>query len=122
METANAIINNAIEALQQEAQAVQAKITALQNSLSLAGRAELAPSKPRRGRSKKSQMTKVEAAVKAPKSPPKAKTRAKAKDKPAPKDKLQTAAEKRSKSWDTAKKAAAAERMRKYWADRKKKG
>ncbi|MBX2811594.1 MAG: hypothetical protein KTR25_07285 [Myxococcales bacterium] len=123
MDSANEIITHAIEALRGEAQAVEAKIAALENSLSLAG--EATPTKtPRRGRPRKVQ-TNIE--VPTPK-----KTRAKAKEAPVSqhakakessgKDTIQTAAEKRSKSWDSAKKAAAAERMRKYWASRKKEG
>lgn len=125
MEAANEIINEAIEALRGEAQAIEAKIAALEGSLSLASDSPK-PKTARRGRPKKAQ-TQVELPI-----TPKKKTRGKAKELPAAKkaatkakpakDTIQTAAEKRSKSWDAAKKAAAAERMRKYWAQRKKQG
>lgn len=122
MESANAIINNAIEALQREAEVIQAKISALENSLTLSTDGIGEPTKPRRGRPKKAQPQ-----VELPLS---AIARSKVKSSPAltesesddPNDKLQAAAEKRSKSWDAAKKAAAAERMRRYWAERKKQG
>lgn len=117
MDSANVIIANAIEALRGEAQAIEAKIAALESSLSLEG-TQKAP----RGRPKK-----TPAKVAIPLSTRKRKTRGKAKGRAALKStqtkvKLQTAAEKRSKSWDATKKAAAAERMRKYWAKRKKQG
>ncbi|MBX2814105.1 MAG: hypothetical protein KTR25_20010 [Myxococcales bacterium] len=120
MEAANEIITTAIEALRGEAQAIEAKIAALESSLSLAVQSET-PRTPRRGNSKKTS-SRVSLKV-----APKKKTRAKVKERSTTrtkqtKDKLQTAAEKRSKSWDAAKKAAAAERMRKYWAQRKKQG
>ena len=115
MDSANAIITNAIEALREEAEAIEAKIAALENSLSLAQEPD-AP-KARRGRPKKTQEDLPLASKKKPRA--KAKEQATSEKTPA-KDKLQTAAEKRSKSWDAAKKAAAAERMRKYWAERKK--
>lgn len=125
MDSANEIINTAIEALREEAQAIEAQIAALENSLSLEGKLA-APKTPRRGRPKKTQ---PKADLPAPST---RKTRGKAKEAPTakaatPKAKsakasLQTAAEKRSKSWDASKKAAAAERMRKYWEKRRKQG
>lgn len=117
MEAANAIINEAIEALQEQAEAIQAKIEALENALSVT-EDESIPVKPRRGRPRlNTQMEEASTMVKKPRGRPRIHIEPENSE---ARDTAQTAAEKRSKSWDTAKKAAAAERMRKYWAERKK--
>lgn len=120
MESANAIINTAIDALRGEAEAIQAKIAALESSLLLAGDSEVpANAKARKGRPKKIQANVEAAPQKKARGRPKKKVEA-VEDTTEPKDKIKAAAEKRSKSWDDSKKKAAAERMRKYWAERKK--